>query len=82
MKNFAVLCCLAVSASGALIAQEVPRFSFSGGAGFTTPSGDAGTNLDTGWNIRAGAGVNFTSHLGAMLDLGYDSMGGQHGGTE
>jgi len=73
MKNLAVFVCLALI-PGAVIAQEVPRFTFSGGVGFTTPVGDAGSNLDTGWNIRGGAGVNLTSHLGVMLDLGYDSI--------
>jgi hypothetical protein len=74
MKYWSVLFCLA-AVSPALIAQETPRFAFSGGAGFTTPVGNTGRNLDTGWNIRGGAGVNFTSYLGVMLDAGYDSMG-------
>lgn len=75
MKTLSTLYCLAAFVPGALIAQEVPRFTFSGGAGFTAPVSNTGRNLDTGWNIRAGAGVNFNSHLGAMLNVGYDSMG-------
>ena len=74
MKNLAVLVGLAL-VPWVVTAQEVPRFTFSGGAGFTTPRGVAGENLDYGWNIAAGAGVNFSSHLGVMLDLGYNSMG-------
>ena len=61
--------------TGVLCAQEVPRFAVVGGAGFTTPVGTTSSNLDTGWNIRGGAGVNFSQYLGAMLEAGYDSMG-------
>ncbi|SPF54415.1 conserved hypothetical protein [Candidatus Sulfopaludibacter sp. SbA4] len=67
--------CLPGTDSGRSHRARGARFTFSGGAGFTTPVGDAGSNLDTGWNIRGGAGVNFSPHLGVMLDLGYDSMG-------
>lgn len=74
MKRFAMLVILA-AAAGTLSAQETPRFTFGGGAGFTTPVGNTSSNLDTGWNIRAGGGVNFSPYLGAMLNFGYDSMG-------
>src|SRR5260370_8503764 len=60
--------------TGVLCAQEVPRFTVAGGAGFTTPVGTTSSNLDTGWNIRGGAGVNFSQYLAAMLEAGYDSM--------
>ena len=79
MKYFFVSCCIAAAVSGGLIAQETPRFAFSGGAGFSMPVGNTGRNLDTGWNVRAGAGINFSSYLGAMLNVGYDSMGIQSG---
>src|SRR5437764_8027996 len=75
MKKFALFAGLALFITGAAIAQEVPRFAVSGGAGFTTGVGDTGTRLDTGWNVRGGVGVNFSPHLGVMLDVGYDSMG-------
>jgi hypothetical protein len=55
--------------------QEVRRFSFEAGAGFTTPVSNAGQYLDVGWHLGAGAGFNFSSYLGAMLDLNYDHMG-------
>lgn len=61
--------------SGLLCAQETPRFGFSAGAGFTTPVGRTSNIVDTGWNVRAGGGVNFNHYVGLMLDLGYDSMG-------
>jgi hypothetical protein len=75
MKTFSVFCGLVIMVPGAMIAQEAPHFTFGGGAGFTTPVSTTSRNLDTGWNIRGGAGINFTSHLGAMLNVGYDSMG-------
>jgi hypothetical protein len=73
MKKF-VLCGILFAIAGTLDAQEFPRYSFTGGAGFTTPLGNTGNNLDTGWNIRAGGGVKFSPYLGAMLDCGLDFM--------
>jgi len=61
--------------AGVLCAQETPRFAFSAGAGFTTPVGRTSSIVDTGWNVRAGAGVNVNHYFGVMVDLGYDSMG-------
>lgn len=74
MKKVSFLTAL-IGIAGTLYAQEGPRLALSGGAGFTRPVGRTGTNLDTGWNIRGGAGLNFTSHFGVMLEGGYDSMG-------
>ncbi len=56
-------------------AQEVSRFSFNAGGGFTQPVGNSGRHLDTGWNIQGGAGYNFSSHVGAMLQLDYNRFG-------
>ena len=39
-------------------AQEVPRFTFAVGGGFTNPVGNTGRHLDEGWNIMAGGGIN------------------------
>jgi hypothetical protein len=39
---------------------------------FSRPSG---RQVDMGWNIGAGAGINFSPYVGAMLDFGYNSMG-------
>jgi hypothetical protein len=75
MNRFCALCSVVLLAPAAVVAQEVPRYSFSGGAGFVTPVNSTGSNLDTGWNISGGAGVNLNSHLGVMLDIGYNSMG-------
>lgn len=55
--------------------QEVSRFSFDVGGGFTQPVGGTGRRLDTGWNIRGGAGVNFSQYVGAMVQLDYNRFG-------
>src|SRR5438477_98050 len=59
MKKFALFAGSALFITGAVMAQEVPRFAVSGGAGFTTGVGDTGTRLDTGWNV--GGGIAFGS---------------------
>ena len=61
--------------AGTLAAQEFSHFAFTAGAGFTTPVYATGQNLDVGWNVRAGAGINFTPHVGVLADFGFDSMG-------
>jgi hypothetical protein len=53
-------------------AQEVPRFTGDIGGGFTQPVGTTGTNLNEGWNIQGGFGVNFSPYIGAKIDLGYN----------
>jgi hypothetical protein len=57
---------------GTLAAQEVPRYTFDVGAGFTQPVGNTGRHLDNGWNILAGGGVNFSRYVGAMVRVGYN----------
>jgi hypothetical protein len=74
MKKLALVGML-VGVAGALCAQEFSHFAVTAGAGFTTPVGNTGDNLDTGWNVRGGAGVNFSPYFGALLDAGYNSMG-------
>jgi hypothetical protein len=74
MKKLTLLSCLGLL-SGILSAQEFSKFTFDVGAGFTTPVGGTGRYLDTGWNVRGGAGVNFNHWLGVNLNAGYDSMG-------
>ena len=66
---------LGLAGAGLLCAQELPRFSFSIGGGFTRPVGNTSRNLDSGWNVRGGVGYNFTDRFGANLNLGFDSMG-------
>jgi len=60
---------------GMASAQETPKFTADLGAGFTTPVGTAGRNLDLGWGVHGGVGYNFSSRIGAKLNLGFDDMG-------
>jgi len=61
---------------GAAYAQsEVPRFSGSIGAGFTTPVYSTGQRFDTGWNAGAGAGINFSRYLGVEGQFQFNDLG-------
>src|SRR5579862_7133923 len=58
-----------------LNAQEVSRFTFDLGGGFTQPVGNTGRLLDEGWNVQGGVGYNLSSYVGAMVQLDYNSFG-------
>jgi len=75
MKQFFAIPSLLAGLAGLLGAQEFHRATFNVGAGFTQPVGRTGDNLDMGWNVHGGAGVNFNPYVGAMLNVGYDHMG-------
>ena len=75
MKLFAVASCIGILSFGVANAQEYSKMTADIGGGYTTPVGTAGRYLETGWNVGAGLGYNFSSHLGAKLDFGYDSLG-------
>jgi opacity protein-like surface antigen len=75
MKQITFVSCLAILAAGVLDAQELPPFSFAFGGGYTSSLGSSGRYLDNGWNVQVGAGYNFNSYLGVMLDANYTGMG-------
>ena len=76
MKRALMVISAAVLISGFAVAQdEFSRFTFNAGAGFTTPVKAAGDRLDRGWNAGLGAGMNFSSHVGALLEVNYNRMG-------
>ncbi len=56
-------------------AQEVPRFTFNVGGGFTQPVGNTGRQLDMGWNVQGAAGMNFSEYVGLMVQADYNRMG-------
>ena len=75
MKKLARISFFAIAVGAVAFAQETPRFAFNAGAGFTTPIGSTGTRLDTGYNFDLGAGVNFNSAVGALVQFNYNGMG-------
>ncbi len=72
MKTLGVLFISALLSCGYVSAQEVSRFTGDIGGGFTQPVGTTGSNLNEGWNIQGGLGVNFSPYIGAKIDLGYN----------
>jgi hypothetical protein len=75
MRTHALVICLGLLAIGAVSAQETSRFAFRVGAGFTTPVGNTGRQLDGGWNVGGGFGMSFSPYVGALIDLDYNSFG-------
>src|ERR1700730_4709082 len=75
MKSFALAFSVTVFSLGSVTAQELQRFSFDIGGGFSQPVGNTGRKLDEGWNIRGGAGFNFSQYVGAMIQLDYNRFG-------
>ena len=69
MKNILLACGIGILLTGTLCAQETPRFAFNLGGGFTEPVGGTGSHLNTGWNLGAGAGFNFTPYFGALVQF-------------
>jgi len=74
MKYFTIAC-FGFLAAATLGAQEVPHFSFEVGGGFTQPVGNTSRHLDTGWNIRGGAGYNFSQYVGLEVQADYNRFG-------
>ncbi len=66
-------------ASASLHAQETTRLAFSVGAGFTNPLGTTGDNLNYGWNVKGGAGINLNSHIALMVNTDFNSFGVDNG---
>jgi opacity protein-like surface antigen len=71
---------LAIGACGLLttnsFAQEsTSHFAFDVQGGFTSNPGTTARNVNTGWNLGAGVGYNFNTHIGALLDFGYNESG-------
>jgi hypothetical protein len=82
MRTLALVTTFGILAVGAVSAQETQRFAFNVGAGFTNPVGSTARQVDTGWNVGAGFGMNFSPYVGALIDLNYNSMGINSGTLE
>ncbi|MBI2816493.1 MAG: outer membrane beta-barrel protein [Acidobacteria bacterium] len=70
-----VFACLATLFALPVFAQttEAPAISFTGdiGAGVSLPVYSTGRNMDTGWNVKGGAGVMFGRHAGVVGEFMY-----------
>jgi hypothetical protein len=71
MKHLTLSLLLTVAGGNLLFAQETPKFTVDGGAGFSVAVGTTGANLaNPGWNLEGGAGINLPHGFGVKLDLG------------
>jgi hypothetical protein len=75
MKNIIWVGVLALSAVIAANAQEESHLAVQAGGGFTHGIGRTGMYTDAGWNITAGIGYNFNSHVGALMNVSQVSLG-------
>ena len=75
MRRFAFTSLLLFGVIGAVSAQEVSKFSFAVGGGFTQPVGNTSRHLDEGWNVQGGVGFNFNQYVGAMVQVDYNRFG-------
>ena len=75
MKLFIVSSGVCLFAAALVNAQEVPKFTYNIGAGFTRPAGVTGQHLDTGWNVQGGVGYNFSPNVGANVDVAFNDLG-------
>ncbi len=69
MKHTLITFGLGLLLAGAAGAQETSKIALNVGAGFTTPVGSTGTQLNTGWNVDAGIGYNFHPVVGVMVQF-------------
>ncbi|HZQ24373.1 MAG TPA: outer membrane beta-barrel protein [Terriglobales bacterium] len=73
--NSLAMFCLAVLLSTNATAQVTDHLNISAGAGFTDPTGRAGRNLNTGWNLDFRGGFNASRHFLLDLDFNYNYWG-------
>src|SRR5690242_11182237 len=67
-----LLAALSMAASAA--AQTTSKFAFNVGGGFTEPVVHLENRANTGFNITAGGGMNFTPHFGVSAEFGYNRL--------
>ncbi len=75
MRSFFLIGIAAVCAVSLSAQETVSKFTMQVGAGFTTGVGHSGRDLDLGWHISGGAGMNFNSHVSAVVNLSEQIMG-------
>jgi len=70
-----VVCALLTVFVSAQESLENDRANFSAGGGFTVPTAEGSSNLNTGWNIGFRGGLNVTHNFLADLDFTYNQWG-------
>jgi opacity protein-like surface antigen len=78
--NSKLLCITMCCAAGLFLAapsqaQNTSKFAFNVGGGFTEPVVHTESRANTGWNITAGGGLNFTPYFGVSAEFGYNRLG-------
>jgi hypothetical protein len=74
-KFYLTACCAAgLAFSGSAFAQNTSHFTWKVGGGFTSPVYNTDGRFDTGYNVGAGAGVNFVPWLGLMGEFGFNDL--------
>jgi hypothetical protein len=71
IKGWSVFAFSSIFLTSSVFAQEVQRFTFNVGGGFTNPVGGTARRLNTGWNADIGAGINFNAYVGAVLQANF-----------
>ena len=74
MKHLGFLCAFALVSLPAMAQREWALFTADVGGGFSAPVYRAGSQLDYGWNLNAGAGVRPIPYLGIKIDFGYNQF--------
>ena len=75
MKSILSLTAIVCLSSAGLSAQDFSRWTVQGSGGFTASPGRTGDAVNTGWNLGAGGGYNFTRHLGLNLEYQFHRFG-------
>jgi hypothetical protein len=73
MQRFAFFFCAGLIAASAS-AQEYPKVSFEFGGGVTVPAGATDNYTRRGWNAGGGLIFNFSSRVGAGINVGFDAL--------
>jgi outer membrane protein with beta-barrel domain len=68
------MCLTALYLTGPAAAQTPGKFAFNVGGGFTQPVVHTEDRANTGFNIHAGAGMNFIPQFGISAEFGYNRM--------
>lgn len=72
LRYFLVVLLFAPFAAAQFAEPITDKLNFSVGGGVSTPTEDAGKDLNTGWNMDISGGYNVNRHLSTNLDFAYN----------